>query len=134
MAPVSAPDVCERISAALAGRVEVQLALLFGSAARGTAGPESDVDLAVLAPGVDRLTLAAELSDTVGREVDVVSLEDASVPLLIQLVRDAVVVHEGTAGAAARWRSRSLLALETDGPWYARMRDAWLARVAERGL
>lgn len=127
-------DVRERLAAALRGRDDVHLAVLFGSMARGEPRAHSDVDVAVLAPGVDRLRLAADLAAAVGREVDLVSLQNASIPLLGQLVRDSVVVHEGLPGAGARWRTRALLALETDGPWYARMRDAWLARVAERGL
>lgn len=127
-------DIAAQLGDALAGRTDVQLALLFGSTARGEARSSSDVDVAVLAPSVDRLTLAADLSNAVGRTVDIVSLEEASIPMLSQLVRDGIVVHQGVAGASAAWRTRALLALETDGPWYARMRDAWLARVAERGL
>lgn len=53
---------------------------------------------------------------------------------LQKLLRDGIVVHEGTPGAGATWRSRTLAMLETDGPWYARMRDAWLLRVREKGL
>jgi hypothetical protein len=45
-----------------------------------------------------------------------------------------VVLCEGAAGAAAAWRSRTLSDLEIDRPWYARMREAWLRRVAERGI
>jgi hypothetical protein len=63
-----------------------------------------------------------------------VRLEDAGIPLLQRLLRDGIVVHEGTRGAGATWRSRTLTLLETDRPWYARMRDAWLARVREKGL
>ena len=126
--------VARALSAALAGRRDVHLALLFGSQARGTAGASSDVDVGVLGEGLDRLKLTAELSRAVGREVQVASLEDPPIPLLMQLVRDAIVVHEGAPGASATWRTRALLALEIDGPWYARMRDAWLARVADRGL
>ncbi len=39
----------ELLTTYFAGRPEVQLARLFGSRARGTARPASDVDLAVLA-------------------------------------------------------------------------------------
>jgi hypothetical protein len=84
--------------------------------------------------GVDPLELARRLSDACGREVHLLRLEDATIPMLSQLVRDSIVVHEGVRGAAPRWRARALLTLELDGPWYARMRDAWLARVAERGV
>jgi hypothetical protein len=50
------------------------------------------------------------------------------------LVRDSVVIHEGAAGSAARWRSHALSELDRDRAGFERMRDAWLARVAREGL
>lgn len=123
-----------RLASVLAGREDVRLALLFGSRARGRAHPRSDVDLAVWAPGVDLLALGARLSTELGEDVDVVSLESPDIPLLAQIVEDAVLVHEGRPGAHGAWRARAISELETDGPWYARMRDAWIASVARRGL
>lgn len=87
------------------------------------------------APSVDRLALAAGLSERLGVEVDVVDLDgDVPIPLLMRLIDESVVVHEGFRHTGAAWRTRTLLALEIDGPWYRRQRDAFLARVAERGL
>jgi predicted nucleotidyltransferase len=123
-----------RIHGALATRPGVELALLFGSRATGRATPSSDIDLAVEAPGVDLFALAGDLSAELGLEVDVVDLAQPSVPLLQQLVRDSVVVFERARGRAASWRTRALCLLETDLPWFRRMRDAWLARVSERGF
>lgn len=123
----------QKIRRHLGGRGDVHLAIVFGSRARGTAMPSSDLDVAVRAPGVDLLELAAELSRVSGHEVDVVALEDASVPLLGRIVREGVGVHEARRGALATWRARALADLETDRPWFARMRDAWLARVALHG-
>jgi predicted nucleotidyltransferase len=77
----------------------VRVAILFGSQARGTARPDSDADIAVDAPGVDMLSLGAALAQALEREVDVVPLEDASIPLLEHLVRDGIVVHEGWPSA-----------------------------------
>jgi uncharacterized protein len=131
---MSTSDLASRIRRALAGRADVRVAVLFGSEARGTAGPGSDVDVAVDAPGVDLLDLGAMLAIELDREVDVVALEEATIPLLEQLVREGLVVHEGFRGAGALWRSRTLAMLETDRPWYGRMRDAWLARVREKGF
>lgn len=128
------PALLSNIRAAVAKHPGIRLALLFGSQAAGRATEGSDVDLAVDAPGVDLFALAGELSVALRAEVDVVSLEDPGVPLLEQLVRDSIPVHEEERGAAASWRSRTLCSLETDRPWFARMRDAWLKRVAERGL
>lgn len=127
-------DVIARLRSALAGRDDVHLALLFGSYARGRARADSDVDVAVNAPGVDLLDLRAELTLALDLEVDVVAIEDAGIPLLQALVRDGIVVHEGRRGAGARWRSHALITLETDGPWYARMSEAWLQHLAARGL
>jgi predicted nucleotidyltransferase len=131
---MSAKEVATRLSYALAGRKDVRVAVLFGSEARGTAHAGSDVDVAVDALAADILDLAAALSEALSREVDVVPLENATIPLLEQLVRDGIVVHEAYPGAGALWRSHALTALETDRPWFARMRDAWLSRVRERGL
>jgi predicted nucleotidyltransferase len=123
-------SVVQALRDALRARSDVHLALLFGSEARGTADEDSDVDVVVLAPGVDLLALAATLRTALDREVDLVSLEDVTIPLLGELVRDAIVVHEGQPSAHARWRSHALTTLETDGPWYRRMRDAFIAQLA----
>lgn len=113
----------------------VRLALLFGSVARDTPNEDSDVDIALDAGAMaDWLGIAAKLSHVLGKEIHLVALRDPGVPLLEELVRDGIVVYEATPHAAARWRAHALLELETDGPWYARMRDAWLKRVASRGL
>jgi predicted nucleotidyltransferase len=114
----------------LAGRRDVELALLFGSFARGQEHAASDVDVAVLGSGLDLLELAADLSAAVRREVDVVDLSRAGYPLMQALLRDAIVLHEGKPGAAASWRTRAILEAETDRPWFERMRDAYLARLA----
>ena len=131
---MATPGITTRIRHALAGRADIRLAILFGSQARGTARDDSDIDIAVDAPGVDLLDLAAMLAQAFDREVDVVPLDDPSIPLLEMLVRDGIVVHEAQRGAGALWRSRTLATLETDRPWFARVRDAWLKRVAERGF
>jgi len=135
MAPSSAgDDVGAELAEALAQLGGVRLAVLFGSRARGAGREGSDLDLAVAAPGLDLCALAATLTARLGIEVDVVRLEDATIPLLEALIRDGVVVFEGERGAAASWRSRALVELETDLPWYRRMREAWLEHVARGGL
>jgi len=133
-APATASELIQPFQAVLHARGDVALALLFGSRARGDASETSDVDVALLAPSADLLEIGGRLSQASGLEVDVVSLADPGVPLLDELLRDAVVVYEGRPGAYATWRSHVLADLELDRPWYERMRDAWLARVAERGV
>ena len=130
------PELLAALSGVLAGRAEVELALLFGSTARGEAGPGSDVDVAIRGLAghtVDRLGLAADLSAAARREVDVVDLDEASYPMLRSLLRDAIVLHEGRPGAGADWRTRAILETETDRPWFERMRDAYLAHLAAGG-
>lgn len=133
MAPAR-DDLRDQLARALAGRDDVLVALLFGSQARGCADATSDVDLAVRAPRVDLLTLAADLGAALEQEIDVVSLDGCDVPLLSEIVEHGILVHEGRRGEGARWRSSALATLETDRPWYGRMRDAWLRRVASRGV
>jgi predicted nucleotidyltransferase len=132
---VTREDTITAIRRVLQQYAAVRLGLLFGSIARGTANERSDIDIAIDIHGsADRLRIAAQLSAALGVEIDLVLLGDAGVPLLDEIVRDGVVVYEATPHAAARWRTRALIDLETDRPWYGRMRDAWLARVAAQGL
>ena len=61
----------------LAARHGARNVRIFGSAARGEAGPESDVDVLVdLEPGrslLDRVALIQDLEDLLGRKVDVLT-------------------------------------------------------------
>jgi len=124
-----------RLEEALQGRDDVELALLFGSRARGEAASGSDVDVAVVGRVVDTIGLAIELSDTVGLAVDVVDLsDDPPIALLLAVLRDGVKIREGRPGAHGRFLSHALMMLETDLPGYRRMQRAFLERVAERGL
>ena len=119
---------------ALAAFPHVRIGLLFGSQARGTADADSDVDVALQAPASEGPAIAAALSAACGREVDVVILDDPPIPLLESLIRDGELIFEVVPGAGASWRASTLSTLELDRPWYQRMSNAWLARVAREGL
>ncbi len=116
---------------ALENRRDIRLAMLFGSRARGCARPESDVDLAVEAPGAALGTLGADLSQEVGLEVDVVDLREAGYPLLKSVLRDGLPVYQGRKGALGSWRSQAIARVELDRPWFERMRDGFLRKLAE---
>ena len=73
---------------------QISLAVLFGSAARGDDGPDSDIDLLVgFRPGSeisDRRRLSSKLRSQLGRDVDIADAEDveARSPLLFSRVVD----------------------------------------------
>jgi predicted nucleotidyltransferase len=124
-----------RLAAALDVHGGIELALLFGSHARGEAEATSDVDIAVLGSAIDVIGLAIELTDAIGLTVDVVDLTiDPPLALLLAVLRDGVKVHEGRPGAYGRFLAHSLTDLETDLPAFRRMQRAFVQRVAERGL
>ncbi len=62
----------------------------FGSQAKGTTHPDSDVDLALLArnpiPAMRRFELAQELAIQLHREVDLVDLRSASTVMRMQVI------------------------------------------------
>lgn len=124
-------DLVGRLRAFFAGRPEVRLAIHFGSRARGVEREGSDVDVAVSASPLDRLGLMRDLAAATGLAVDVVDLDRAGYFLLVALLRDGIVVHEGRRHAAAEWRTRAILETETDRPNFERMRDAFLRKTAE---
>ncbi len=74
---------------------------LFGSVARGTSRPTSDVDIAVLlarAPsGFDGLSLDLEgsLESALGQRAQVVVMNSAPVDLVHRILRDGRLVYEG---------------------------------------
>ena len=87
----------------------VRFALLFGSVARGTAAPGSDVDVLVALrdPDLERVVeLSAKLTAATGRRVDVVRLEDAeSEPsFLADVITDGRVLvdREGLVATTSR--------------------------------
>ena len=89
----------------LNARVPKLLAIYaFGSQVQGTAGPDSDLDLAVLVAGyADPLvlwTLAGDLADTAGCPVDLLDLRAASTVLQYQIITTGERWWAGDAQAA----------------------------------
>ncbi len=94
----------------LESRTGVRLAVLFGSAARGEAGPGSDLDVGVLFdPGRESAAaLEVALARATGRRVDVVRL-DAAPPLLrFEIARDGRVLLERAPHAWVDFRARAM--------------------------
>lgn len=120
----------DKVREALRERKDVHVAVLFGSRARGRARLDSDLDVAVQGEGLDLLALAYELSLATRLEVDVVNLNRVGYPLLNAIARDGLIVHQGQPGAGGRWLSHTIAQLATDRPWFERMRDAYLKKLA----
>lgn len=80
-----------RLRSALQAFPGLELALLFGSLARGGGRPDSDVDLAVQAgqplSAQERMNLIGAVAQAVKRPVDLVDLRTAGEPTLGQVVR-----------------------------------------------
>jgi predicted nucleotidyltransferase len=85
-----------RESKTLSGRA-VQGVWVFGSAARGTAHAESDLDLAVLCEpplGIERAALMDDLGLELGRDVDVIDLRTANPTLAWEIVTTGRILEE----------------------------------------
>lgn len=94
-------DLVTRLQASLADHPEVAAAWLFGSQARGTARPDSDLDLGLLFREDPPPTLAGlrfdlrdELTEKLGRQVDLVVLNAAPVDLIHRVLRDGLLLVE----------------------------------------
>ena len=100
---------------ALEGEPDVANALLFGSRARGTERPDSDVDVAVeLIPGASRDVhalggLAARLEVATGRSIGLALLDEAPPPLAFRIFRDGVVLVERDHATLVRRKARAIL-------------------------
>lgn len=88
-------------------------AYLFGSQARGEAGPGSDVDVALLfreepPSSLDGLglDLAAAIEKSLRRPVDLVVLNRASPDLVHRVLRDGVLLMENDRSARIRFEVR----------------------------
>jgi uncharacterized protein len=99
-------DLVARLRGALPGLVAVYR---FGSTQDGTAGPESDIDLAVLARApldvVDLWELAQRLAAEVGRDVDLIDLRRASTVLRYQVLTAGERVWCVDPVACDRWET-----------------------------
>jgi predicted nucleotidyltransferase len=105
----------EILRCALEAEPEVANALLFGSRARGTEHPESDVDVAVeLTAGAARDVrslgaLVARLESAAGRPVGLVLLDEAPAPLAYRIFRDGCLLVERDHAALVARKARAIL-------------------------
>ena len=95
--------------ASLAEAEGLSLVVLFGSGARGDAGPSGDIDIAVQGEGpIDAVHLTNQLTVALGRQdVDVTDLRRADPVLLFAAARDGIPLYEAEPTAFARFHSRA---------------------------
>lgn len=96
---VQSPDIdvasiqasLEQIRQALVPFEDIDLAIVFGSLAKGTQRPDSDLDIAIQASrpltAVQRIELIDALAMALGRPVDLIDLKTAGQPVLNQIVK-----------------------------------------------
>jgi len=110
-------ETLARLAARFALESDVEVAVVFGSAARGELREESDIDLyLVLRPRASWATawllgLEEELCHAVGRPVELVveDVETTSTLLRLQVAREGVPLHERVPGAWVRAKTRALM-------------------------
>ena len=92
------------------GSSGVRLAVMFGSAARGTARSDSDVDVGVLLDDDDDLpALRVALERAVARSVDLVSLRTAPPLLRFEIARAGQLLVERDPHAWVEFRAHAMI-------------------------
>ena len=105
----------DAIRDALAADERVAFGLVFGSAARGTAVPGSDVDIAVglmAGASLDHRALGqlvARLEAVAARDVDVVVVDRAPPALAYRIFRDGVLLLERDHAALVEAKTRAIV-------------------------
>jgi len=114
---------------------EVRLLVLFGSTARGKAGPRSDVDLGVLLDPYNaalRFKVDAELGRAAGREVDTVLLDDAPPLLRFEITKEGVLLLEREEGLWTHFKAKAMVDWWDWAPTFRMMSDASIRRLREK--
>ena len=93
---------------------DLEAAYVFGSRATGDARPDSDLDVAVLAPRpldpVDRFRFQERLAAHLGLDVDLVDLRSASTVMRAEVLRTGRVVLDRDPTARAFWEVTAMSA------------------------
>jgi predicted nucleotidyltransferase len=112
----SAWPLLAELRAALRTEPSVRLAVLFGSHARGDAGPSSDIDLLIRTKeGIRAREIERRLETKVGKSLHAVNVDEArrSPLLLAEVLRDGRVLVDRDRDWAELTRSRSLVERDT---------------------
>jgi predicted nucleotidyltransferase len=134
-------ELAAELRGVLAGDERVDCAWLFGSVARGEAGPLSDVDVAVLlnaaVPTEKRLDVAAALVEELERRcgrADLVLLEEASPALRHRVFREGLLLFERDERRRIAFETRAIQEYLDFQPLAAIYDRYLIARAAEGRL
>lgn len=124
-----------RLIKALEAFPEVELAVSFGSEARGEATRGSDVDIGVQLKDkslgvLQRLEVL--LGRAVGREVDLVSLDESPPLLRFEIARDGKLLLERRPHAWTDFRARAMVDWWDWAPLARRINSAAASRLRKR--
>lgn len=133
--------LADELREVLASSDVIDCAWLFGSVARGEAGPLSDVDVAVLlkakVPPEARMDIAAALVEKLENRcdrVDLVLLDEASPALQHHVFRDGLLLFERDAHRRVAFETRAIQEY-LDFKYHADIYDrALIARAVEGRL
>ncbi len=124
-----------RLELVLEAMPEVELAVLFGSFARGRERADSDVDLGLIlddsSPARTR-EIEAALNRAAGRSVDVIYLDEAPPLLRFEIARDGVPLVERRQHRWADFRVRAMHDWWDWAPFARRLNDAAIGRLREK--
>jgi len=128
-------DLVDRLRSRISSLQAVRLAVLFGSNARGEAGPRSDVDLGVLLDPDTRdlrIHVEAELGRAAEREVDVIFLGDAPPLLRFEISREGVLLFEKEDGLWTDFKVRAMVDWWDWAPYSRMFTAAAVRRLREK--
>lgn len=128
----SKQELIERARSVLSGQEGLKFAFLYGSVARGRAGPLSDVDVGVFhdPPRRDLRRLHPSLTEALGTDrLDLVQLNGAGPLLRQRVLRDGLPILVDDPAALTRFRYLSQLDYLDTAPlrqlWWSAFRQRW---------
>jgi predicted nucleotidyltransferase len=124
----------EKLAEILAARPEVEMAVLFGSAARAQLLQPSDIDVGLRTKEMDVATrhrLEADLERCARRALDVVDLDRAPPQLRFEIARDGILLLERRKGAWVSFRARAFVDWWDFAPIARRIHRAAVDRLRE---
>ena len=128
-------DSRQNLIAALTAEADVQLAVVFGSAARHATHRRSDLDIGVIGVAPARLpALAVTLARIAGREVDLIALDTAPPLLRFEIAREGSVLLARAPHLWPDFQARAMVEWWEWAPLARRFTAAAMARLeADRG-